>query len=329
MTPTGLGITIPFDIPLADHAPLFHRLVNAGYAGLWTAETARLDAFTPLAFAAAITPDVVVGTAIASVFSRGPALLAMSAAALADAAPGRSILGIGASSAVMTEDWNDSRFHRPLARVRDTARFLRDALAGERVDREYETFAVHRFRLEQAPSSPVLILVAALREAMLRVGADEADGVVLNWLAPHDVRTVRQVVGAEPTVAARIFVCVGDDDALIRESARRLVATYATVPAYADFHRWLGRGEQLAETWRLWAAGDRRGAIAAVPDEVVDDLIVHGSAERCAELVAQYCAAGVDRPIVKLLALDRSRDLVADAVALATSYPTLRLPIDG
>ena len=320
MTAPGLALTVPLDVPLAEHAPLLQQLAAAGYTGFWTAETARHDAFAPLAFAAAATPQAELGTAIASVYSRGPALLAMTAAAIADAAPGRFLLGIGASSALFAESWNHARFEHPVARVRDTARFLRSALAGERVDRAYETFAVRRFRLDTPPAVAPPVLVAGLRPGMLRVGADDADGVVLNWLSARDVRTVRTVIGAEALAAARIFVCVGEDAALVRDNARGPIATYAAVPAYAQFHRWLGRGDQLAEMWRHAAAGARAEAAAAVPDEVVDDLIVHGTAQQCAAAIREYCTSGVDRPVVKLLRLDPSRDVIADALALAAAY---------
>src|ERR671929_214467 len=99
-------------------------------------------AFTPLVLASVWAPALRLGTAIAPVFTRGPATLAQCAASLAAAAPGRVAIGIGASSDVIVERWNGVPFDRPLPRVRDTARFLRAALAGDKVTHRYETFAV-------------------------------------------------------------------------------------------------------------------------------------------------------------------------------------------
>src|SRR5215468_650964 len=115
-----LGITIPLGAPLPAHTTLLPRLFEAGYRHFWSSETAAFDAFTPLAHAAAVLPDAEFGTAIAGVFTRGPALLAMSAAALADAAPGRFSLGVGAASPAIVTRWNGIGYDRPLARVRDT-----------------------------------------------------------------------------------------------------------------------------------------------------------------------------------------------------------------
>lgn len=270
--------------------------------------------------AAAAASDAWFGTAIASVFARGPAMLAMSAAAVASYAPGRFLLGIGASSPVLTADWNATPYERPLARVRDTARFLRAALAGERVDREFDTFAVRRFRLEEPPEQPPPLLVAALRPAMLRVAAQDADGAVLNWLGARDVPRMRQELTADSLVAARIFVCCSSETDAVRAAARRLIAGYLTVPGYADFHRWLGRQAALTPMWDAWAAGDRKAAVAAVPDEVVDELIVHGTPAQCAAGLRAYRDAGVDIPIAKFLELGPEHDLRAEAAAVAASY---------
>lgn len=298
-------MTVPLTgVPLADHRPVYDLLADAGFTDLWSAEVAGADGFTPLALAAAWRPELRLGTAVAPVFTRGPGLLAMQAAALAEAAPGRFALGIGASSPVLVEDWNAVPFRRPYARSRDMLRFLRAALRGDPVDEEYETFAVRRFRLERPPATPPPVLLAALRSRMLRLAGAEADGVILNWLSPADVPTVLAEtgdVGAGFEVAARIFVCPTDDAGQARGIGRRLVAAYLTVPVYAEFHRWLGRADRLEPVWRAWAAGDRKGALAAVPDDVIDELVVHGSPERCREQVEEYVAAGVSTPIIALV----------------------------
>ncbi|HEU4425005.1 MAG TPA: LLM class F420-dependent oxidoreductase [Pilimelia sp.] len=298
-------MTVPLaGVPLAAHGAIYQALADAGFTDLWSAEVAGTDAFTPLALAAVWQPRLRLGTAIAPVFTRGPGLLAMTAAALAEAAPGRFALGIGASSPVIVEDWNASRYAQPYERTRDTLRFLRAALRGEAVDQEYETFAVRRFKLERPPEVPPPILLAALRARMLRLAGAEADGVILNWLAPGDVPRVLAEVGERRDgfeVAARIFVCPTEDTAHARTLGRRLITAYLTVPTYAEFHRWLGREPVLGPVWKAWAAGERRAAAEAVPDELVDELIVHGSAAACREQVERYVAAGVATPALALL----------------------------
>ncbi|MEH0985347.1 LLM class F420-dependent oxidoreductase [Micromonospora sp. CPCC 205556] len=298
-------MTVPLGgIPLADHAAVYAALARAGFTDVWSSEVNGADAFTPLALAAAWQPGLRLGTAITPVFTRGPGLLAMSAAALAEAAPGRFALGIGASSPVLVQDWNAVPFTEPFRRTRDVLRFLRAALAGQTVDGAFDTFAVRRFSLERPPAVPPPVLLAALRPGMLRLAAAEADGVILNWLAADDVpKALAELGGRGPDfdVVARIFVCPTEDAGYARTLGRRLITSYLTVPAYAQFHRWLGRESVLGPMWAAWAAGDRRGAGAAVPDEVVDALVLHGTPEHCRAEVRRYAEAGVDVPVLALL----------------------------
>jgi probable F420-dependent oxidoreductase len=312
------GVTIPLaGVPLADHRELLAELADAGYTDVWTAETSGTDAFTPLALAAGWAPGLRLGTAIAPVYTRGPGLLAMSAATVAELAPGRFTLGIGTSSPVIVEGWNAAGFDRPYQRIRDTLRFLRAALAGERVSERYETFAVRGFRLERPPAVPPRIVLAALRPGMLRLAAREADGAITNWLAAEDVPRVRAELGPDTELVARVFVCPSEDAAAVRELGRRLVAGYLTVGAYAEFQRWLGRGDALAAMNEAWAAGDRKGAAAAVPDEVVDALVVHGSPAACRSRIRRYVDNGVTTPVLALLPGAGVTDLPAAARALA------------
>ncbi|SHM51894.1 LLM class F420-dependent oxidoreductase [Cryptosporangium aurantiacum] len=297
------GLTLPLDgVPLHRHRPLIDAVAELGFTDVWSAETAGADAFTPLALFSSWSPTLRLGTAIAPAQTRGPALLAMSTAALADAAPGRFALGLGASSPAIVESWNGLPFEQPYQRVRDTLRFLRRALAGEKIDEAYETFTVRGFRLQRVPEQQPPILLAALRPGMLRLAGQEADGAILNWLAVTDVpKAVAELGTAEKEVAARIFVCPTTDRQFVGVLARRLISSYLTVPAYRAFHEWLGRGDALGPMWDAWEAGDRAAANAAIPDEVVDALVVHGTPDECRAHLRAYVDAGVTTPVAALL----------------------------
>jgi probable F420-dependent oxidoreductase len=296
------GITIPFDgVPLRDHRSWIEELADLGYTDAWTGEASAADGFTPLAVSSLWAPSLNLGTAVVPVFTRGPALLAMQAATLADLAPGRFALGVGSSSDVIVERWNATPFDEPYRRVRDTVRFLRAALSGEKVDRVYDTFEVHGFRLDRRPETPPPIYVAALRQGMLELAGREADGAIINWLSAEDVKTVAPLVGQGKAVVARIFVCPSEDTDQVRAVGRMLVAAYLNVSVYAEFHRWLGRGPLLEGMWSAWKAGDRKEALAAIPDEVVDELLVHGSAEVCRQRIRRYVENGVTVPVLAVV----------------------------
>jgi probable F420-dependent oxidoreductase len=301
------GITIPLDgVPLHEQRAYFEELTDLGYTDLWTAEAMGADGFTPLVLASTWAPSARLGCAIFPAYTRGPALMAMSVASLCQAAPGRVVVGLGSSSNVIDEHWNGIPFEKPYQRTRDMARFLRRALAGEKVSEDYESFSVKNFRLGlEVPESPK-ILIAALRQGMLGLAGRVGDGAILNWLSVDDVKRVVPLVhehGEGKEVVARIFVCPNPDAEKARAMARFAVNTYLNVPVYAAYHEWLGRGELLEAMWTKWREGDRKGAAAAIPEEVVDDLVVHGSPEACREHIQRYVEAGIHTPVIGLLPL--------------------------
>jgi len=295
--PQRYGITFPFDgIPLLEQRELVRELVDLGYTDLWSAESGGYDAFTPLAVASQWAPELRFGTAIVPAYTRGAHTLASTVASMCQAAPGRFALGIGTSSDVIVERWNGLAYDQPYQRVRDTLEFLRAALSGQKVDTEYETFHVRGFRLGIPVEQQPPILVAALRAGMLRLAGRQGDGAIINWLSADDVKTVVPHVGADKEIVARIFVFPTDDADLVRAVGKRAIASYLTVPVYAAFHDWLGRGDELGNLWRLWEQGDRKAAAASIPDSVVDELLVWGKPEECKEHIARYMEHGVTTP---------------------------------
>jgi alkanesulfonate monooxygenase SsuD/methylene tetrahydromethanopterin reductase-like flavin-dependent oxidoreductase (luciferase family) len=136
---------------------------------------------------------------------------------------------------------------------------------------------------------------------MLRLAGRESDGAIINWLSADDVRTTVAEVGPGKEVVARIFVCPTEDTERARTVARIAIAAYLNVAVYAEFHRWLGRGPLLEEMWAAWGAGDRKAALAAIPDEVADALVVHGSYDECRAHIGRYVDNGVTVPVLALL----------------------------
>jgi probable F420-dependent oxidoreductase len=296
------GITVPFDgVTLSEHREWFHRLADLGYSDVWSSEVDGADGFTPLTLAALWESRLNLGVAVTPVFTRGPGLLAMSIAALAEVAGGRFTMGLGASSQPVVERWNGISYDRPYARTRDVLDFVKRALNGEKIDEVYETFEVHGFKLSRPVVERPPILLGALRPGMLHLAGREADGAILNWLAATDVAQCVKEVGGGKIIAARLFVVPTEDADTARMIGRRMITSYLTVPVYAEFHRWLGRTEVLQPMWDAWAAGDRKVANDAIPDSVVDELIIHGSYEECREHVGRYIEAGIQIPSLAIV----------------------------
>ena len=305
------ALSVPLDaFALAEHAEIAREAERLGYTGAWSFEIDGVDGFSPLAVVGMAT-RLRVGIAIANVFTRGPATLAITAAGIAEIAPGRFCLGVGAGSEPIVEAWNGGRFDRPARRVRETVQFLRAALAGERVVFRGETFSVDGFRLSRPLEHPVPLHVAALRPGMLRIAGEVADGVVLNWLSaddvPKSVAVVREAAvkaGRDPKaveIAARLLVNLDPPGESGDVGVRRYVTAYLNVPVYRAFHEWLGHGAQLGPMWDAWERGDRRAAVAAVPAEVAETLILRGSMAEIRAGVEHYLEAGVDTAFLQFL----------------------------
>ena len=304
------GLTLPFaGVPLAEHEPLVRRAEAAGYTDLWTGETNGADGFTPLALAAAWTERMRLGTGVVNPYTRGPAVLAMHAAALADASGGRFVLGLGASSNVIVERWNETPFEKPLTRLREIVPVLREVFTGGR--------GPGGFKLETPPAEPVPIVLAALRDRMLRLGGEIADGTFTNFLplsaAEHVVARVREgEAGREETEVICRFFCIPGDG---MDMARFMFAAYATVPVYEAFFRGLGWGDAIDPMVAAWRGGDRKDALGLVPEELVREIFIFGSADEMRARLGEYAARGISTFVLSPIAPPEQLSELIDALA--------------
>ena len=175
-------------------------------------------------------------------------------------------MGIGTSSQVAVEQWNGIPFEKPYQRARDMLRFLRAALAGGEGHP-----AVRDVLGERVPARPGAGGAAgpgpggaAARDGQAGGPGSPTPRSPTGWpprTCPRSARWRARTV----ELIARIFVCPTTDADVARAIGRRVVAAYLTVPVYAAFHEWLGRGELLAPMLKAWASGDRRGALDVHP----------------------------------------------------------------
>jgi probable F420-dependent oxidoreductase len=299
------GISFPLEgLPLLEQKGWIQDLEAMGYQELWSLEAQDVDGFTPLALASQWAPSMELGCAVFPVQTRGPGLMAMSVAALCEAAPGRFKMGIGCSSVFIVDYFNGIPFEKPFQYTRDMARFLKSALAGERINHEYESFHIRGFQLKRKLPRVPPILVGALREGMLGLAGREADGAILNFVTPEDLPKVIPHVrkhGEDKQIVVRLTVSPGQEPAHVRKFAKPWIAGYFSVPTYRAQQEWLGRGPALEKMWKLWGEGDRGGALAAIPDEVADAIYPSGPAEGIRERLQRYFDAGADTVILQFL----------------------------
>jgi probable F420-dependent oxidoreductase len=293
MSAARWGLTLPLPtLPLADHAEHVRRAEATGYTDLWSGETQGPDGFTPLALAAAWTERARLGTGVVGVFTRGPALLAQQAAALADASGGRFALGIGASSDRIVEGWNRMSLERPVSKMSETVDFLREVFAGGRAD--------GGFKLEQPPAEPIPIIVAALRGKMLRLAVEKGDGAFTNFLPLGGLPKVVEALEGAPEGFELLcrFFCLPGRREEVEPLARWMFASYATVPFYEAFFRWLGYGEQIDDMVAAWKRRDRDAATAAAPWGLIEDIFIFGEPAEMKQRLGAYVEGGITLPVL-------------------------------
>jgi probable F420-dependent oxidoreductase len=317
---TRWALTVPFTgVPLSAHPDLYRRAEAAGYDDLWSGETATgTDGFTPLALAAPVTERVRLATGIVNPYTRGPGVLAQTAAAMQEMSEGRFVLGLGASSDVIVERFNGLRFERPLSKVREAVLALRPVLSVP------PARGFGGLKLERPVTHPVPIVIAALRSKMLALAAEIADGAFTNFLPlsglPQVVHALRTgEVAAErdegsTELACRFFVLPTPAEQAI-DLARFMFAAYASVPVYAEFFRWLGWGEQIDPMVEAYRAGDRKRAAELAPEDLIRDIFVFGSPEQVKERVDRYVEGGITTCVLTPIAAPEQVTALIDAWA--------------
>jgi 5,10-methylenetetrahydromethanopterin reductase len=269
---------------------------EAGLGSLWIIE----DYFHPGAFvlagiAAAVTERIAIGLGVVNPYTRHPAVLAMETAALAGAAPGRVVLGLGSSNRRWIEEQMGLAFKTPLGDLAECVEILRRLLAGERLDFQGARFRLDGVQLEFTPPAPVPIVLGVKGPRALRLAGEMADGVLCSVLAsPAHVRRVRAAAGrAGFAVAAYVPVLVDEDASRARARLRPLLARYLGVLHGQSILADAGVGPERTRPFR---EALRRGEDIGhqVGDEMVDTFTVAGPPAECRQRLRGFAEAGLD-----------------------------------
>lgn len=284
---------------------------SCGYDSFWMPEAWERDAFTLLTELAVHTKRIHLSTGIINIFSRSPALIAMSAATLDEISEGRFRLGLGTSGSRVIEDFHGVRFEKPLTRLKETIQIIRLLLNGERVDFSGSCFELRRFKLGFKPvRSDIPIYVAALTPGSLRQAGELADG----WLPTHwpierlahgisEIRAGMIAAGRGENrieIAPFVNVVLSSDIARARNQARLPLAYY--LGGMGDYYHSslsrLGFEAQADRVRVLWSAGRRKDAMAAIDDQMVDSIAICGPLQHCRTRLDEMYECGATLPLI-------------------------------
>ncbi|WP_343708428.1 LLM class flavin-dependent oxidoreductase [Mycobacterium sp.] len=320
-----------------------------GVASLWIPEVWGYDALTGLAYLAAKTSSIQLGTFVVQLGSRSPALLATSALSLQELSAGRFILGVGTSGPRVMEGWHGVRFRKPVQATRETIEIIRTISRGERLEHAGEIYPLPLPDSRGAALKPMVrprhvpVYVAAMGPRNLELTGETADGWLGNAFIPEaaevflgPLRVGAQRAGRsldELDLVAPVALEFHDDQAAGNAAARRHADGYAfTIGAmgagagtthnfYSQAFARLGYVDEVATVAELWRAGHRDEARSKVPLDLGKLTNLLGTEEIIAERVHRYRVAGITTLLAKLEGdyqqqLEALRRLLAIAVAV-------------
>jgi F420-dependent oxidoreductase-like protein len=318
----GLGLTSEDQIQLVKEAEA------AGFDSVWAAEAYGSDAATVLAWLAAQTERIRIGSAIFQMPARSPAMTAMTAATLDQLSDGRMVIGIGPSGPQVAEGWHGQRFAHQLGRTREYVEILRKALARERLVYEGETYTLP---LPDGPGKAlklsigtvqerIPIYVAAIGPKNTQLVGEIADGWLPMFFSPENVGESRELLeeGAARAgrslngfdIAPSVQIAIDDDIERARDVMRPFVALYVGGMGsrernfYNALVRRYGFEDAAKEIQDLYLEGKKDEAAAAIPGELIDTVTLAGPRDHIRERLAVYKDAGVGSLIVSPMAFE-------------------------
>jgi F420-dependent oxidoreductase-like protein len=282
-----------------------------GYDSFWMPEVWEHEAFSILTEIAIRTERIGLGTGVINVFSRSPALIAMSAATVDEISGGRFRLGLGTSGARVIEDFHGVPYTKPLSRLKETIEIVRMLLKGERAEFAGDQFRLSRFKLGFRPvRAEIPIYIASLGTRALEQLGETADG----WLPVHwpfarlsdGIALINRgavQAGRHPAsivIAPMVNCVVSGDLGRARRMARMPLAYYigGMGDYYHDMLSRLGFAEEAGRIRQAWKAGRSKEAMRAVSDEMLDRIAICGPLDLCRAQLDKLAGHGATLTIV-------------------------------
>jgi len=283
---------------------------------LWSAEAWGHDAVTPLAFMAARTSRIRLGTGIMQAGTRTPALVAMTAMSLAAMSKGRFLLGFGVRGPQVIEGWHGIRFEHPIQRLREIVEIVRRATRGERLEYKGSIYELplpggegKALRSAAKPQPNIPIYLATLSPRSLEMTGEIAHGWLGTSFMPEHARVFFEHLETGARRAGRSLtdldlqaggvVAFSDDvDRLIPPRKPGLAFSLGAMGSrqhnfYNDAYKRAGYTDVALEVQRLWLDGHRDEATARVPDELVLKTNLLGTDAMVRRRLELYRDAGV------------------------------------
>ncbi|MDQ3883017.1 MAG: LLM class flavin-dependent oxidoreductase [Thermoproteota archaeon] len=280
---------------------------EANVDSLWLPESWGRESFSTLGAISQVTKRVRLGTSIVNIYSRTPATVAMAATTLDMLSNNRTIIGLGASTAAIVENWHGLEFHKPTSRMKEYIDCLRLINMGEKVYYKGEFFKIKNFKiLHQPQRTHIPIFTAAVNKKMISIASLLADGTLL-YLRPFQelkrtASKLKQATKGKDFEIACSFICaVSDrDPEKARRRAAKTLAFYVAVGKYySNFLAENGFKTEVEEINKEYKKSDVDSAAKCVSDRMLDSLAICGNGEECRESLSKFITTGITLPILQ------------------------------
>jgi alkanesulfonate monooxygenase SsuD/methylene tetrahydromethanopterin reductase-like flavin-dependent oxidoreductase (luciferase family) len=274
---------------------------------LWVPESWGRESFATLGAISQVTRKVSLGTSIINIYSRTPAIVAMAATTLDMLSDNRTIIGLGASTAAIVENWHGLKFNRPASRMKEYIECLRLMTRGEKVKYNGEFFQINNFKiLHQPQRANIPIFMAAVNKKMVSMASKLADGILL-YLRPLEelkrtATELKQATKGKSFEIACSFICAmsNKEPEKARARAATTLAFYIAVGEY--YSKFLADNGFKIEVEEITAEYRKAGADNAakyVSDRMLSSLVICGNSEECRESLSKFLSTGITLPIIQ------------------------------
>ena len=293
---------------------------------LWIPESWGREAFVMLGAIGAMTRRIKLGTSIVSMFSRSPATLAMAASTLDNISLNRTIIGIGASTPILAENWHGIKFIHPLNRMREYVTCFKIISSGETINFDGNFFKLKNIKImHPSRRKEIPVFLGAVNSGMIRLATEIANGIIL-YLRPADElkKTVERIKSLTSRNSKSFEICSVFITAvsnkypdLARERAAKTLAFYIAVGKYYnEFLSSHGFENQVEQITTEYQNHGIENISKFVTDPMLDSLTIYGTSEDCIKSLKRFVSCGVSLPILQVNPVKDNMQSINDSLLL-------------
>ncbi|TLX67601.1 MAG: LLM class flavin-dependent oxidoreductase [Thaumarchaeota archaeon] len=294
---------------------------------IWIPESWGREAFVMLGAISTLTRRIKLGTSIVSIFSRSPATAAMAASTLDNISSNRAIIGLGASTPTLAENWHGIKFEHPLQRMKEYVTCFNIIASGEKIDYNGKFFKLKNMKIMyQSSRKKIPVFLGAVNSGMIKLATEIADGTIL-YLRPFNelgntIKLIKSLTSKKPKgfEICSVFITAVSNKYpdLARERVAKTLAFYVAVGNY--YNEFLSSHGYENEVKQITIEYQKHGVqniAKLVTDSMLDSLSIYGTVDDCIKSLKRFLTCGISLPILQVNPVKDSEQSIKDSLVLA------------